>query len=101
MNGVSLQFDGPVTLAGGGALDAAALGEALALAPVLIAADGAADRLAALGRDPVAVIGDMDSLADPARWGGPGHEDGPSDRAGHDRLREVPLFGRRAPTFWP
>lgn len=58
-----LQFESPVTLVGGGFLDAAMLAEAQALAPVLVAADGAADRLAAMGLTPAAVIGDMDSLS--------------------------------------
>lgn len=62
---------GPVTLVGGGELDAAMLAEARAHAPALIAADGGADRLAALGVAPGevrAVIGDLDSLADRADW---------------------------------
>lgn len=63
-----LQFDEPVTLVGGGALDAAMFGQALALAPVLVAADGGADRARALGQQARVVIGDMDSLNDPAAW---------------------------------
>ncbi len=63
-----LIFDQPVTLAGGGPFDHVMLKEALSVAPVLIAADGAADRLAGWGEIPRAVIGDMDSIADMAVW---------------------------------
>jgi thiamine pyrophosphokinase len=68
MNQLPLRFDTAVTLVGGGALDAGLLRAAHRLAPVLIAADGGADRLAELRLDPQAVIGDMDSIADPDRW---------------------------------
>ena len=51
-----------VTLAGGGPFGADDLAAARARAPSLVAADGGADRLAALGAVPEAVIGDMDSL---------------------------------------
>lgn len=57
-----------ITLAGGGTLDAATLARAQALAPTLVAADGGADRLAALGACPVRIIGDLDSLQDPEAW---------------------------------
>jgi len=63
-----LRFDRPVTLVGGGALDAGMLAEARALAPHIIAADGAADKLAAMGVMPEAIVGDMDSLLNPADW---------------------------------
>lgn len=56
-----------VTLVGAGQLGAAGLAAALALAPVLVAADGGADRALALGHHPVAVIGDLDSLGARAR----------------------------------
>lgn len=66
-----IELSEPVTLVGGGELDAAMLEEARAIAPALIAADGGADQLAAL-RVPQsavrAVIGDMDSIADRAAW---------------------------------
>ena len=68
MQAKTLQFDEPVTLVGGGALDAAMLEQALAVAPVLIAADGGADRAKALGRQASVVIGDMDSLVDADAW---------------------------------
>jgi len=73
MDDLPLEFADPVTLAGGGALDPAMLDSATRVAPVLIAADGAADRLAAWGHMPAVVIGDMDSISDPTRW-----QDGPA-----------------------
>ena len=63
-----LVFHRPVTLVGAGALTRGMLDEALALAPDLVAADSGADRLAAWGLAPAAVVGDMDSVADPDRW---------------------------------
>ncbi|TYO91501.1 thiamine diphosphokinase [Oceanicella actignis] len=63
-----LEFDAPVALIGGGAAGPAELEAALARAPRVVAADGGANLLAAGARKPDAVIGDMDSVADPARW---------------------------------
>ncbi|MEM8760286.1 MAG: thiamine diphosphokinase [Pseudomonadota bacterium] len=79
---VRLSYTQPVILAGGGMLDERMLErarEAAAMAHpegagAVIAADGAADRLAALGQMPDAVIGDMDSLADPPAWAARGVE---------------------------
>lgn len=68
MKAEMVSFSYPVTLAGGGVLDSAMLSEAQAIAPVLVAADGAADRVAAWGHLPDAIIGDMDSVADLAAW---------------------------------
>jgi thiamine pyrophosphokinase len=51
----------PVTLIGGGPVDAGQLGGALGLAPVAVAADGGADVALPCGRELSAVIGDMDS----------------------------------------
>lgn len=51
-----------VTLVGGGAFSRADLDRALALAPVLVAADGGANSLKAFGHLPERVIGDLDSL---------------------------------------
>lgn len=51
-----------VTLLGAGKAQARTLRQALALAPILVAADGAAGRALAMGRMPDAVIGDLDSL---------------------------------------
>ena len=73
MDALPLRFETPVTLVGGGALDRAALDEARRHAPVLIAADAGADRLAEFRLAPRAVIGDMDSITDPGRW-----RDGPA-----------------------
>lgn len=52
----------PVTLVGGGEMTAASLHEVLALAPSLVAADGGANLLSALGKRPDALIGDLDSV---------------------------------------
>ncbi|MEM6487163.1 MAG: thiamine diphosphokinase [Pseudomonadota bacterium] len=75
---VPIPFAGPLVLVGGGSLSAASLATARAAlgalpawgaaAPVLVAADGAADRLAALGEAPALVLGDLDSVADPEGW---------------------------------
>ncbi|MEM7731263.1 MAG: thiamine diphosphokinase [Pseudomonadota bacterium] len=59
--------DCPVTLIGGGEVQADDLNIAMAAAPSLVAADGGADRALALGQTPEAVIGDFDSLTDKAR----------------------------------
>ena len=56
-----------VTLAGGGPFGKAALARALRFAPTIVGADGGADRLLALGAEPEAVIGDMDSISAGAR----------------------------------
>ena len=53
----------PVTLVGGGPVPATALREALAVAPVPVAADGGAAALLAEGIRPEAVYGDLDSLS--------------------------------------
>jgi len=59
--------EGGVTLVGGGTVAAGDWAEALALAPVLVAADSGADAALAAGNMPQAVIGDFDSLSDAAR----------------------------------
>lgn len=51
-----------VTLVAGGPVAARDMAAALLRAPVLVAADGGADRALALGHRPVAVIGDFDSI---------------------------------------
>ena len=53
----------PVTLVGAAPLAAHLLRVALDFAPKAIAADGGVNHLRALGVDPLAVIGDMDSVA--------------------------------------
>ncbi|MDO5659216.1 MAG: thiamine diphosphokinase [Paracoccus sp. (in: a-proteobacteria)] len=62
-----IRFARPVTLIGGGETRAADLALALSLAPVLVAADGGADRALALGHRPRAAIGDFDSISEAAR----------------------------------
>lgn len=56
-----------VTLAGGGPFSGVALARARARAEYIVAADGGADRLIALGAEPQAVIGDLDSISAGAR----------------------------------
>lgn len=56
-----------VTLAGGGPFGKAQLTRAMMFAPRIVGADGGADRLLALGVQPEAVIGDMDSISAQAR----------------------------------
>lgn len=68
MSELPLRFEIPVTLVGSGEVESEALEAARRHAPALVAADGGADRLAALRLTPRAVIGDMDSIADPGRW---------------------------------
>ncbi|AHD00257.1 thiamine diphosphokinase [Leisingera methylohalidivorans] len=62
MNHLIVEELEPITLVGGGELASGALEEALALAPVLAAADGGAVAALAAGHVPQAVIGDFDSL---------------------------------------
>lgn len=59
--------DRGVTVIGGGAVAPADLEAALAAAPMLVAADGGADRALALGKLPDLVIGDLDSISAEAR----------------------------------
>ena len=56
----------PVTLVGGGPVPRGDLALALALAPILVAADGGADAVLAASAVPIAVVGDMDSLSEDA-----------------------------------
>lgn len=56
-----------LTLLGGGLTHLEQIKQALSLAPILVAADGGADRALAADLLPDAVIGDMDSLSDAAR----------------------------------
>ncbi|UWQ78001.1 thiamine diphosphokinase [Leisingera sp. S132] len=67
MNTKIVDVPEPITLVGGGELAAGALAEALALAPVLAAADGGAAAALAAGHVPRAVIGDFDSLPEEVR----------------------------------
>lgn len=56
------QYSEPVTLVGGGEVDAATLEEACRIAPSLVAADGGANVLIGLGLVPDRLIGDLDSV---------------------------------------
>jgi thiamine pyrophosphokinase len=56
-----------VTLVGAGPLGKGLVSRALALAPRLVAADGGANRLMAMGHLPDTIIGDLDSLAPEVR----------------------------------
>ncbi|NSY38375.1 thiamine diphosphokinase [Leisingera sp. ANG59] len=67
MNTKIVNVSEPITLVGGGEVVPGALAEALALAPVLVAADGGAAAALAAGHVPRAVIGDFDSLSDAVR----------------------------------
>ena len=67
MKTVIVQSQDAVTLVGGGPVTRRDLAFAVARAPVVVAADGGADRVLAAGGMPVAVIGDFDSLSDAGR----------------------------------
>ena len=67
METLIVQSDEPVTLVGGGPVGGEDLETALGHAPVLVAADAGAGHALRAGHDPVAVIGDMDSLTDADR----------------------------------
>ena len=67
MNQVIVDTLQGVTLAGGGPFGKAALARALRLAPVIVGADGGADKLLRLNAAPLAVIGDLDSITPAAR----------------------------------
>ncbi|MCB6178858.1 thiamine diphosphokinase [Rhodobacter sp. Har01] len=56
-----------VTLVGGGPVPTRDLARARARAPVVVAADGGANRLLPIRVQPQAVIGDLDSISDAAR----------------------------------
>ena len=67
MNGVIVQSQDAVTVVGGGPVTRRDLTFAMARAPVVVAADGGADRVLAAGGMPAAVIGDLDSISYTAR----------------------------------
>lgn len=67
MNHPIVESSEAITLVAGGPCQKRDLALALRRAPVLVAADGGADRALALGATPRAVIGDLDSLSDHAR----------------------------------
>ena len=66
MTQILLRASDPVTLVGGGPVGPHQLEEALRLAPEAVAADGGGNLALPRGRRFRAVIGDMDSLRDPA-----------------------------------
>jgi thiamine pyrophosphokinase len=66
-----LEFDCGLLLVGGAPCSRGAIDQARALTGAVVAADGGADRWLAQGfAPPDAVIGDMDSVADPCAWQG-------------------------------
>ena len=67
MNQAIVQSQEGVTLVGGGPVSQAELRRAVAVAPVVVAADGGADRCLRAGVMPQAVIGDFDSISAGAR----------------------------------
>lgn len=67
-----IQQSDPVTLIGGAEVNNKGLQRALALAPVLVAADGGADSALINDLIPDAVIGDFDSISESARQVIPG-----------------------------
>ncbi len=67
-NAPTLRFDGALAIVGGGTVDAGMLQELARRGVSLVGADGGADTIAAAGRMPAAVVGDLDSLADRTAW---------------------------------
>lgn len=67
-NHAVLAFDGPLVIVGGGTVDLHLLHELAARGAHLVGADGGGDVIRAAGLVPEAIIGDFDSLADPAGW---------------------------------
>jgi thiamine pyrophosphokinase len=65
-----VNFEDVLVIVGGGMLDDALLRTLHASGARLVGADGGADRIAAAGLMPELIVGDMDSLADPASWAG-------------------------------
>lgn len=64
----TLVFDGLLVIVGGGAVDIDLLHDLHANGARLIGADSGADTIASAGLRPEAIIGDLDSLADPTSW---------------------------------
>jgi thiamine pyrophosphokinase len=63
-----LAFDGVLAVVGGGTLDVHLLHQLAAAGAHLVGADSGGDAIRAAGLVPEAIIGDFDSLADPAGW---------------------------------
>jgi thiamine pyrophosphokinase len=66
----ALTFDGVLVIVGGGDVDRALLRELAAAGAHLVGADSGGDVIAAAGLSPHAIVGDLDSLSDPAAWDG-------------------------------
>jgi thiamine pyrophosphokinase len=66
--GLPIEFDGPMAIVGGGAVDGAMLTALAERGVALVGADGGGDVIGAAGLVPAAIIGDLDSLADRAGW---------------------------------
>jgi thiamine pyrophosphokinase len=63
-----LDYDRPIAIVGGGTVDNALLRDLAAHGVVLVGADGGGDAIAGAGLTPDAIVGDLDSLADPQSW---------------------------------
>ncbi len=68
--GRPLRFDGFMGAVGGAPVDPELLRRLSGAGGHLVGADGGGDVIAAAGLRPEAIIGDLDSLADPAAWAG-------------------------------
>jgi thiamine pyrophosphokinase len=84
-NPVKLAADGVLVVVGGGTLDLALLKELAAQDASLVGADGGGDVIRAAGLIPAAIVGDFDSLADPAGW--------------DDRTRLIPIAEQETTDF--
>lgn len=67
-DGLPLVFETPIVIVGGGYVDPALLRDMTRHGVALIGADGGGDVIGAAGLTPEAIIGDLDSLADPSEW---------------------------------
>lgn len=65
-----IAFDGLLVIVGGGTVDPLVLADLAEAGAAFVGADGGGDVLAAAGYMPRAIIGDLDSLRDPAAWEG-------------------------------
>ena len=63
-----LNFERPLAIVGGGAVEPALLRELAARGVALVGADGGGDVIGGAGLVPDAIIGDLDSLHDPEAW---------------------------------
>lgn len=64
----AIAFDGLLVIVGGGTVDRQLLRDLAAAGAHLVGADGGADEIVAADLMPEAIIGDFDSLRDPAAW---------------------------------